>query len=189
MVRFFIAIVACAGLMAQEYRIVPGGETRVEAIVEKTGLLSGKKHLLRWEKFSGNFSETARTVSLTVEAGSVTVLDDWIGDGKKEDVRKETVGKDVLHVEKFPQIRFESTGQAAAQSGSFTVNGTLTVRGVSKPAVLQVKEIGAGVYEGECKFAMTAFGIKPPRALLGAIGTKDEMTVKFRISGVKWVRA
>jgi polyisoprenoid-binding protein YceI len=185
MIRFTLALLACFPLASQDYRIAPGGESRVEAIVEKTGLLSGKKHLLRWEKFSGTFSESSGAVSLTVEAASIVVLDDWIGDGKKEDVRKETVGKNVLHAEKYPQIRFASAGPAAGGPNEFTVNGSLTVRGVTKPAVLKVKKISEGVYEGECSFAMTAFGVKPPKALLGAIGTKDEMTVRFRIAGAK----
>jgi polyisoprenoid-binding protein YceI len=168
MIRFTLALLACFPLASQDYRIAPGGESRVEAIVEKTGLLSGKKHLLRWEKFSGTFSESSGAVSLTVEAASIVVLDDWIGDGKKEDVRKETVGKNVLHAEKYPQIRFASAGPAAGGPNEFTV-----------------KKISEGVYEGECSFAMTAFGVKPPKALLGAIGTKDEMTVRFRIAGAK----
>ena len=34
--------------------IVPGN-AKIEAVVEKTGLMSGKKHVLAWEKFDGKF--------------------------------------------------------------------------------------------------------------------------------------
>jgi polyisoprenoid-binding protein YceI len=121
-------------------------------------------------------------VELTVEAGSVQVLDDWINDGKKEDVRKETVGKDVLNAAKFPQIRFVSASVNGNISGAFQVAGELTIRGVTKPVTLAVKR-GATGYEGETRFPMSAFGIKPPKAVLGAIGTKDEMTIRFSTTG------
>lgn len=160
------------------------GIAKVEAIVEKTGLLSGKKHVLAWEKFDGTFAVSPARVEFVVEAGSMKVLDDWIGDGKKEDVRKEALGKDVLDVARFPQIRFVSTGVSGDTAGAFQVNGNLTVRGIAKPVTLSVKRIGNG-YEGETRFPMSAFGIKPPKAALGAIGTKDEMTIRFAVGASK----
>ena len=174
-------MLAAAAVWAQS--IVPG-HAKVEAIVEKTGLMSGKKHVLAWEKFHGNFSVSPARVEFVVEAGSMKVLDDWIGDGKKEDVRKEAVGKDVLDVAKFPQIRFASTGVSGDTAAAFQVAGNLTVRGITKPVTLAVKKNAAG-YEGETRFPMTAFGIKPPKAALGAIGTKDEMTIRFAVGASK----
>jgi hypothetical protein len=31
---------------------------------------------------------------------------------------------------------------------------------------------------------MTDFGIKPAKAALGAVGTRDEMTLRFQLTGV-----
>ncbi len=163
--------------------IVPA-HAKVEAIVEKTGLLSGKKHVLAWERFDGTFAVSPPRVEFVVEAGSMKVLDDWIGDGKKEDVRKEALGKNVLDVAKFPRIGFVSTGVSGDTAGAFQVTGNLTVRGVARPVTLSVKRIGNG-YEGETRFPMSAFGIKPPKAVLGAIGTKDEMTIRFAVGASK----
>ena len=165
-------------MWGQEIPIVPGGNNKVEGIVEKTGLLSGKKHVLSWEKFDGKFSVSPARVDLTVESGSVKVLDDWINDGKKEDVRKEAVGKDVLDAKKFPQITFVSTGVSGDTGIAFQVAGNLTVRGITKAVTLTVKKSRLN-YVGETKFPMSGFGIKPPKALLGAIGTTDEMTIRF----------
>jgi polyisoprenoid-binding protein YceI len=178
--RPILIMAAAAALWSQPQTIAPGGGSRVEAIVEKTGLLSGKKHVLEWGRFAGTFTVAPGAVELTVEAGSVKVLDDWIGDGKKEDVRKETVGKDVLNAAAHPQIRFVSTGVSGETGGAFQVNGRLTIRGVTREVTLAVKRNG-GQYEGETAFAMSAFGIKPPKAVLGAIGTKDRMTIRFRV--------
>jgi len=179
--KLILCAVSVGAIWAQS--IVPGS-AKVEAIVEKTGLMSGKKHVLAWEKFDGKFSVSPASVEFVVEAGSIKVLDDWIGDGKKEDVRKEAVGKDVLDAAKFPQIRFLSTGVSGDTAAAFQVAGNLTVRGITNPVTLAVKR-NAGGYEGETRFSMTAFGIKPPKALLGAIGTKDEMTIRFAVGASK----
>jgi len=168
---------------AQSGRIAPGGETKIEATVEKTGLMSGKKHRLIWERFSGQF--TATSVTLEVEAASVKVLDDWIGDGKKEDVRKETVGKDVLDAGKFPRITFTSTAVTGNVDGTFEIAGALNVRGISKPVTLTARKMSNGSYEAETTFPMSGFGIKPPKAALGAIGTKDAMTMRVRIAAAQ----
>jgi polyisoprenoid-binding protein YceI len=179
--RSKLTIVLCfaLGVAAQTGKIAPGGGSRIEATVEKTGLMSGKKHTLIWERFSGQFSP--KSVTLEVEAASVKVLDDWIGDGKKEHVRKETIGKDVLHAEKFPRIQFASTAIAGNIEGTFEIAGALTIRGITKPVTLSARKLSNGSYDAETTFPMSAFGIKPPTAALGAIGTKDAMTLRVKV--------
>jgi polyisoprenoid-binding protein YceI len=179
--RLALYLTASIALWAQS---IGPGNAKVEGIVEKTGLMSGKKHLLAWSTFEGKFSVSPPAVEFAVEAASLKVLDDWIGDGKKEDVRKEALGKDVLDVAKFPQIRFVSTGVSGDTSTAFQVLGLLTVRGVARPVTLAVNRVN-GMYEGETRFAMSAFGIKPPKAMLGAVGTKDEMTIRFVVGSSK----
>ena len=169
---FLLAVIAVCG------QTITPSRARVEVIVEKTGLMSGKKHTLRWEQFGGKFGVSPPTVELVVEAASVKVLDDWINDSKKEDVRKETIGKDVLDTAMFPQIRFVSTSVTGELSSAFQIIGNLSIRGITKPVTLAVKRTATG-YEAEARFPMSAFGIKPPKAALGAVGTKDEMTMRF----------
>jgi polyisoprenoid-binding protein YceI len=178
---FFAAFLCAAAAAAQS--ITPPS-AKVEAIVEKTGLLSGKKHILAWDQFKGAFTLNPPSVEFTVEAASLKVLDDWISDGKKEDVRKEALGKDVLDTAKFPQIRFVSTAVSGNTAAAFQVTGNLTVRGITKPVTLAVQSKGA-VYEGETRFPMSGFGIKPPKAALGAVGTKDEMIIRFTVGSSK----
>jgi polyisoprenoid-binding protein YceI len=168
----------CA-VSAQEYTISPA-TSRVEAIVEKTGVMSGKKHLLRWEKFSGKFTLMPPQVMFEAESATVSVLDDWVNGGQKEDIRKETIGKDVLDAAKHPVVRFVST--AATDN---TLTGNLTVRGVTKPVTLRFKKNADGTYDGESSFPMTQFGIKPPKAALGLVGTNDEMTIRVHIAPEK----
>jgi len=176
-------LLAATALTIWGQAIVPGN-AKVEGIVEKTGLMSGKKHLLAWEKFDGKFNVTPPRVELAVETASLKVLDDWIGDGKKEDVRKEALGKNVLDAANYPQIRFASTRATGDTASAFQITGNLTVRGITRPATLSVKRTAAG-YEGETRFLMSDFGIKPPKAALGAVGTKDEMTIRFAVGASK----
>ena len=178
--KAFIFLIAAA---AWGQSITPP-TAKVEAVVEKTGLLSGKKHVLAWEKFNGTMNLNPANVAFTVEAGSLKVLDDWISDGKKEDVRKEALGKNVLDTAKFPEIRFVSTAVSGDIGGAFQVSGNLTVRGITKPVTLAVKRNGAS-YEGQTQFPMSGFGIKPPKAALGAVGTRDEMIIRFVVGSSK----
>lgn len=172
-------LIALLSLAAWAGEIGPAN-ARVEAVVEKTGLMSGKRHVLRWERFSGRFTASPAAVELEVEAASVAVLDDWLNASKREDVRAETVGKNVLDAARHPRIRFTARALRGDPGAAFELPGELTIRGTTRPVTLTVRRDGAA-YTGETRFPMSAFGIKPPRAAFGAVGTKDEMTVRFRV--------
>ncbi|MDQ6666149.1 MAG: YceI family protein [Acidobacteriota bacterium] len=92
---------------------------------------------------------------------------------------------EILAVERFPAIVFRSTGIAAEPGGRFHVRGMLTIRNVAKPVDIDVsllQELGKIVWaEGRALVKLTDYGLKPPSTALGTIGTKDEMTVMFRM--------
>lgn len=54
-------------------------------------------------------------------------------------------GADFFDVAQFPAITFRSTKVAAAGSGSYTVTGDLTLRGVTKPVTLKVEGVSPEV--------------------------------------------
>lgn len=159
---------------AAESKIAPAPDAFFELEIDKTGLLSGKKHLIRFERYQGRFDETS--VSFTIEANSLKILDDWKpATGALEKIREVTLSKEVLDTARFPEIRFE-----ASSPGEGPVTGQLTVRGVTKPCTVTVKRSGEFL-EGTALVKYSAFGIKEQKAALGAIGTKDEMRVRFRL--------
>ncbi len=161
-------------VQAAELRIVPAPEAVFEVEVEKTGLLSGKKHVLRFERYQGRVDETS--VTFTLEANSLKVLDDWKpAAGALAKIREVTLGKDVLDAARFPEIRFEASALAQAP-----VQGQLTVRGITKPCTVAVSRSG-GWLEGTAVVKYSSYGIKEQKAALGAIGTKDEMRVRFKV--------
>jgi polyisoprenoid-binding protein YceI len=89
-----------------------------------------------------------------------------------------------------PEITFSLT----APINSFTLTattvisakGNMTIAGVTKPVTMQVKvlmpEKGVIEIEGSEPLRMTDYGVKPPVALLGALRTGNEITIKFKTS-------
>ena len=77
-------------------------------------------------------------------------------------------GDDFLHVDKYPEAKFVSTGFTQGKDGTGVLKGNLTLHGVTKPLEIDVEFIGAGEdpwggyrrgFEGKTRFAMADFGI------------------------------
>ena len=169
------------------YQIRPGDEARMELTVEKSGLLSGKKHLLTFSRYGGRLlfdreRPEASTITLSIEANSVSCRDTWLS---MKDLRKvqEYALKDMLAADRYPQIIFRSVAIKRINASQYEVQGTLTIRDISRPAVamvsLRARSNGLLRVEGESRLRLTDFGLKPPTAALGTIGTKNEMSFHF----------
>lgn len=182
-----------AALLAQprNYTIAPAPGARLALTVEKTGLLRGKKHLFLFEKYDGKLSFDAKnpaaaSVQLTIDSRSLVCKDDWVSAKDLKSVQK-TALEDMLDSERSPAMTFSSAAVKTVDGEWFEVQGTLTIRGRAKPSVVKVRLPAAGRGEAEMKLEgtsmirITDYGLKPPSAVLGAIGTKDEMTLAFTV--------
>lgn len=150
----------------------PAPENRLTLEVEKTGLMKGKKHLFVFSRYHGVLSP--EKVDVVIEAASIECQDKWVG---AKDLKKiqEWAVKEMLAVEQYPEIRFVGT-----KIGPESVEGELKIR--DKTHLVTVNYVSKnGVFEGFSTIKMTDFGLKPPTAALGAIGTKDDMTFRFTI--------
>lgn len=74
------------------------------------------------------------SVEATIDASSITTGVDF----RDNHLRS----ADLLDVEKFPTLRFRSTGFEQLGEGEYAVTGELTVRDVTKPVVLDVEFFG-----------------------------------------------
>jgi polyisoprenoid-binding protein YceI len=181
-----MAVAISLGLEAAEYEIQPAPDTRFALEIYKTGLFSGKKHLFLFERYRGTLSydpaaPQASRVDLTIESASFVVKDDWVSASQAKSIREEAEGKNGLDVVKFPQMRFVSSSVARDGDG-FVVQGSLTIRGVDKPVTVQVTmSPGTLRFEGKAEVRLKDYGIKPPTAALGSIGTRNEMNVTFSL--------
>lgn len=97
--------------------------------------------------------------------------------------------RDAFDARANPTVRFDlaSADVEAAPGGAFTVSATgrLTMAGQSKTIRLQAE--GHALADGRYRFtgrvplAMTAFGMKPPTAMLGTLKTGDDVVAHFDV--------
>jgi polyisoprenoid-binding protein YceI len=178
---------------ARTYRIEATPDSRFALEVFKTGLMNGKKHLLVFEQYQGRLEYDAANVEqshveLTVQSASMVVKDDWVNEKEREKIADEALNKQLM-VNKHPEIRFLSGSIRPADGPErYEVQGDLTIRDLTRPVVVHVtlrqQSEGVLLFEGAATVRMKDYGMKPPSAALGLIGTKNEMKVSFRLPAV-----
>jgi polyisoprenoid-binding protein YceI len=97
----------------------------------------------RFTEFSGvlMFDEKdfpASSVEFTIQSKSI----DTNNDRRDNHLRS----GDFFDVEKYPTLTFKSTRVTAPKNGRFTVEGDLTIRGVTRKVVLDAEFVGAGPF-------------------------------------------
>jgi polyisoprenoid-binding protein YceI len=169
------------------YAIRPAQGNRLALEVEKTGLLSGKKHLFLYERYQGRLEYDAQApeksrIELSIEGASAVCQDTWV---KAKDLKPiQEMALELMAVQQHPALHFLSRRVGRIGANQYEVTGDLTIRGVTKPASVLVTlqpEGAAPVFSGTATVKMKDYGIKPPSAALGLVGTKDEMRVHFRL--------
>jgi polyisoprenoid-binding protein YceI len=124
-------------------------------------------------------------ITLRIDAASIQCKDDWLSEKDRAKVLEEARGN-MLEVSRHKELVFVSKSIRKQPDGSFAVGGELSIRGIPKPSTVQVRlqpgEQGKLRFTGESVIDMTAWGLKPPRAALGAIGTDKLMTVRFALA-------
>lgn len=121
------------------FEITPGQST-VKFHVDASVAIVGK-----FDKWNATLTFTSPEVStaiLNIEIQAATVD---TGSGMKNGKLK---GKDFFDVEKNPLITFRSTKVVQTSPTTFDVDGTFTIRGVSRPEALKLTISGAGTGSG-----------------------------------------
>lgn len=183
-----LATAATALAGPQPYSIQPHSNAHFELRAYKTGLMSGKKHVFRFDRFEGRLAFDPEhvkdsSVAFTVDSDSIVCLDDWVGEKDRGKILDEARGN-MLAVKKFPQMRFESTSFEPAGADAYKVTGHLTIRDKTQDVTVSLKmhrEGEALLFDGESVVSLTDYGLKPPSAAFGMIGTKNEMDVSFAL--------
>jgi polyisoprenoid-binding protein YceI len=107
--------------------------TSVEFKVKHMMIANVKGH---FSKVSGvltrNESDPAKDrIEATIEAGSIQTRDE------QRDAHLKSA--DFFHVEKFPTLHFKSTGVSVVGGGELSVEGDLTIHGVTKKVIFAVE--------------------------------------------------
>lgn len=188
-----LLLLALPILSAQSYEIHPAPSGRLALTVEKTGLYRGKKHLFLFERYSGVLQfdpqkPESSKVQLTIDPRSLICKDDWVS---ASDLRKvqETALDDMLAVKQHPSMMFTSTSIKRVDGDRYEAQGTLTIRALPKPVLVVVQLNAADPkalrIDGSATIKLSDYDLKPPSALLGAIGTKNEMALSFSVIASK----
>lgn len=92
-----------------------------------------------------------------------------------------------LKADNNPEITFGLTTpvkSVKADGHVISVKVNLTIAGVTKAVDMSVKATAEGhgtvAFEGSQTIKMTDYGVDPPRAMLGALKTGDEITIHFK---------
>jgi polyisoprenoid-binding protein YceI len=182
---FLLAASLAAGYQMNTLELRPSAENRFALEVEKTGLLRGKTHVFIFGKYHGALAYNEQKPELSrvqfeIESKSIICQDAWVSDKDRVKIIK-TALDDMLAADKYPTISFVSNHVTAKTPAQFEVTGTLSIRGIINPATISVTK-NADAYDGTAIVNMKDYGLKPPTAALGAIGTKELMTVKFHLT-------
>ncbi|WP_027329725.1 YceI family protein [Marinimicrobium agarilyticum] len=121
----------------------------------------------RFNDFEGTFSYdpedvAASKVNVTIDPASV--------DSNHAERDKHLRGSDFLHVEKYPEASFVSTGITNIEDGGeeFDIVGNLTLHGVTKEITIEAEKVGEGKdpwggyragFEGSTEIRLKDFGI------------------------------
>lgn len=147
----------------------------------------------RFADYDVNFEVGERpedsTLSVTIQSGSITTGDE----GRDAHLKS----GDFLDVERHPTLTFVSTGvRPAKDSDKWTVDGNLTINGVTKPVQLEVEFGGAATdpwgndkafFNAETEFDRDDFGLtwNQPLANGGVlVGKKIKVEIEIEASPV-----
>jgi len=187
-VTVFLTLTGIA--LAATYEVRPEKDTSFALTVAKTGLMRGKKHLFLFERFQGTLQydsqhpETAG-IQLTIDSRSALCKDAWVS---AKDLRKisQVALEDMLAATRYPTMTFTSSEIKALGGDRYVAQGMLVIRGISKPVEVNVQLRSANPtmlwVEGSATIRLSDYGLKPPSAILGAIGTEDAMALDFRLA-------
>jgi len=176
-------------LSAETYTIAPAAGAELRLKVYKTGFMRGKVHHFVFTRYSGKIEfdpERAEnsTVTIEIEANSLVCEDTWVSAKDLAKVVHEAKGI-ILDIERHPVITFRSLEMRSTGANRFEVDGKLEIRGRSEASrvLLTMDRSGADElsFDGESVVALKTYGIKPPSVAFGAVGTKNEMDLSFRL--------
>lgn len=179
---FCMAVLALPAAGSTQQRPIDTARSTLTVRVYKTGLFSAfaHDHEITARVASGDVDTSAHRVELQMRAEALRIRDPDASEKDRAEIQQTMLGPAVLDSGRYPEITFRSTTAASDGAGSWTVHGQLSLHGLSRPVIVQVREDG-GHYVGIVRLKQTDFGIKPVRLAGGAVRVKDEIRIEFDI--------
>lgn len=140
----------------------------------------------RWEGSAtvDSSDPASSSVNVDVDAGSLEVREGTGGalpltDSNRVEI-KQTMRDKILDISRYPEITFRSTRVSGTRQ-SFSVDGDLTIVGVTRPATVRGTVTNDGRVRGASTVVQTRFGIRPYTGFFGALKLADEVEIEFDI--------
>lgn len=181
---FCLTPLAAASSDAREIDIA---HSTITVRVYKSGFLSafGHNHEIQAPIQSGQVKESGDlSVVLRVDAPRLRVLDPEASESTRAQIQETMLGPQVLDVDRFPEIRFQSTEIEPRGLEQWIVHGKLTLHGRERPVSFEVVLKGDH-YRGSAPLKQTDFGMKPVTVAGGTVKVKDEVKIEFEIALMK----
>jgi hypothetical protein len=177
-----LGILFVSPTLAQD-RPIDTAHSSLKVRVFKTGLFSALAHDHEIE--APIAAGTVRMgdnpgVTLEVHSRELRVLDPDASASTRADVQKTMEGSDVLDVNRFPEISFQSTEIQKKGEQHWTVRGNLTLHGRTSAVDVDVV-FRDGHYEGSAQLKQHDFGMTPISIGGGTVKVKDEVRIEFTI--------
>jgi polyisoprenoid-binding protein YceI len=169
-------------------------QSRVTVTLTQEGFIARRypNHRVEVKNFSGKIEApendmTRIAVEVEAETKSLTNADESMTEFERKEFHN-VLNDQVLESEKFPRIKFVSVSASdARKSGemrTFTLNGDLTLRDVTKrvsfPVAVTISKDQLRA-TGDAELKQSDFGIKPYSGKLGLIKIGDVVKINFEI--------
>jgi hypothetical protein len=180
---FTVATVAVPALLHAERRQIDAEKSTLTVYVYKSGLFSAlaDDHIVDAPLANGTIDDVSPwSVSIDVRAADLRVRDPNLSASKRAEVQTRMVGPEVLDVERFQSIAFESTAIQPKGADSWTVAGRLTIHGQTRDVAFATTRTN-GRYRGSVTLKQRDFGINPISIAGGTVKVKDEVKIEFDV--------
>ncbi|MDX1630691.1 MAG: YceI family protein [Thermoanaerobaculia bacterium] len=170
--------------------------------VFKAGIAKGlaHDHVIRATEISGSVdldpkrpSEGSIVVSVdatSLEADETALRSRFdlkpMEDDSRREIQQTMEGEGQLHVDRYPEIRFESTRIETMDDGEYRVVGRFTLHGTTRTVELVARtriDREKGTLRGETsfRFLQSDYGIEPYQAAFGAVKNRDEVELRVTL--------
>jgi polyisoprenoid-binding protein YceI len=172
---------------------IDAAESRVTILVGKAGLLSfaGHAHEVVAPAVRGRVAFDPAdwpraSVSLEFDAAALRVTGKGEAASDVPTVEKTMLGEQVLDVQHFPTIAFQSWRVSLAfgtAGAALTIDGDMTLHGRTRPMTIRANATadasGRVTATGAFTLKQTDFGMVPVTAAGGTVRVKDEVDIQF----------
>ena len=184
------------GVESRTAYVIDSQKSKIEVQVAREGFFKafGHDHLISAKEFSGEVQlDSAKlensSVSFTIEAKSLSVVDPGESEKDRKDVQDTMLGEQVLDVGRYPQIQFSSSSVKVVSNKKgiyeLQVEGTLSLHGAKKPVTTpvraQIMKDGTLSVYAEVPLLQSDYGITPVKVAGGTVRVKDRLKLTFQI--------